>query len=181
MMSLAAPISTDYRPECGRRHDPSPSSFAMNICEQAETFRLLLLMGVIDKTDVIAWADAIIAENDSVPEWLLDVSLASNQDNVAIESKLRCDASGEWNPMAAAYAALERFAKEFQTLGRFTSAEAAHMLARWAGSATLSQDDWKAAMLPSWLADEVPYGHATDQQVAESIKNCIAHFRPGEV
>jgi hypothetical protein len=147
----------------------------MNICEQAEAFRLLLLMGVIEKSDVISWADGIIAAQDAVPEWLLDISLAANQDKWTVEAKLR-EVRGEWNPLVAAYAAIERFAKEFQANGKFTSQEAAHMLAMWAGSAKVNQDDWATAMEPSWVADEVPYGHATDQNVVESINACIAHF-----
>ena len=148
---------------------------AMNICEQAEAFRLLLLMGVVDKAEVVAWADGLIAARDTVPEWLLDVSLAANQDNWTMEAKLR-DLRGEYNPRAAAYSAMDRFAKEFQVNGSFTSEEAAHMLAAWAGSAKVSQEDWNAAMMPSWVADEVPYGYTTDQQVVESIDDCVAHF-----
>ena len=147
----------------------------MNICEQAEAFRLLLLMGVVDKSEVITWADGIIATQDEVPDWLLDVSLAANQDKWVVEGKLR-EARGELNPVVAAYGAIERFSKEFQVNVRFTSAEAAHMLAVWAGSAKISQDDWTAAMVPSWVADEVPYGYTTDQQVVESVEDCIARF-----
>ena len=62
--------------QCGRR-------VAMNICEQAEAFRLLLLMGVIDKSEVIAWADGIIAARDVVPGWLLDVSRSSKPSTIA--------------------------------------------------------------------------------------------------
>ena len=55
----------------------------------------------------------------------------------------------------------------------------ANMLAIWAGSAKVNPDDWTAAMLPSWVADEVPYGNTTDQQVVESVDNCIAYFAAG--
>ena len=147
----------------------------MNICEHAEAFRLLLLMGVIEKAEVIAWADDMIVTQDTVPEWLLDVSLAANQDKWGVEGKLR-DLPGECNPRAAAYAAIERFAKEFKTNGKYSSAEAAQMLAVWAGSAKVSQDQWTDAMVPSWIADEVPWGYTTDQQVVESIDRCIARL-----
>jgi hypothetical protein len=132
-------------------------------------------MGVIDKSEVIAWADGIIATQDAVPEWLLDVSLAANQDKWALEAKLR-EVRGDWSPLVAAYAAIERFGKEFEANGRFTSKEAAHMLAIWAGSAKIGQDDWTTAMVPSWIADDVPYGYATDQQIVDSIRDCIAHY-----
>lgn len=132
-------------------------------------------MGVIEKSDVISWADGIIAAQDTVPEWLLDISLAANQDKWTIEAKLR-EVRGEWNPLVAAYAAIEGFAKKFQANGRFTSQKAALMLAIWAGSAKVNQDDWTAAMVPSWVAGEVPYGHATDQNIVKSINACIARF-----
>ena len=147
----------------------------MNLCERAEAFRLLLLMGVIEKSEVISWADGIIASQDTLPEWLLDVSLAANQDRWELEAKLR-DVSGECIPLVAAYAAIERFAMEFKANGRFTSEAAAQMLAVWAGSAKVNRDDWTAAMVPSWVAGDVPYGHATDQQVVEAVDACVAHF-----
>ncbi len=147
----------------------------MNICEQAEAFRLLLLMEVIDKSEIIAWADGIIATQDTLPEWLLDVSLAANEDKWAIEGKLR-EVRGEASPVVAAYAAIERFAKEFHISGRFKPEQAAQMLVVWAGSAKVSQDDRTAAMVPSWVADAVPDGYTSHQGVVESINNCIARF-----
>lgn len=147
----------------------------MNICEQAEAQRLLLLMGVIDKSEIIAWADSMIASREQVPEWLLDVSLAANQDKWAIEAKLR-DVPGEPNPRVSAHAAIQRFASEFEVNCKYTSKEAAHMLAIWAESANIGQDDWVRAMVPTWIADDVASGYTTDQQVIESIRDCIAYF-----
>ena len=132
-------------------------------------------MGVIDKVEVIAWADGLVASRDRVPEWLLDVSLAANQDKWAIEAKLR-DVPGERNPLVSAYAAIQRFGKEFEANGKFTSKEAAHMLVIWAASAKVGQDHWVRAMMPSWIADDLASGYTTDQQVVESIHDCIAHF-----
>src|SRR3954453_22483845 len=66
----------------------------MSICEQAETFRLLLRMGLASKSEIISWPDDLILSRDMVPEWVLDVSLAVNDDNERLESKLRdvpCD------------------------------------------------------------------------------------------
>jgi hypothetical protein len=147
----------------------------MNICEQAEAYRLLLLMGVVEKSEIISWADGIITTQDKAPDWLLDVSLAENEKTSVIESKLR-DLPGEWSRLGAVYAALDRFAEEFQIKGRFTSREAAGMLQVWADSIKGNVKDWREAMMPGWLLDEVPYGNATDQQVVESIDACIAYF-----
>ena len=104
----------------------------MNICEQAEAFRLLLIMGVVPKSEVIAWADALIATRDELPNWLLDVSLAANEDDEAIVSKLDdlpCDA----NRMLAAYSALDRFTKAFHTEG-IGAQTGDWMLERWASA-----------------------------------------------
>lgn len=148
----------------------------MNLCEQAEAFRLLLLMGVVDPSEVIAWADRLIEEQDSVPDWLLDVSLAAKQDAWTIETKLR-NLPGEWSRKAAAHTAMARFAEEFQIHDKFTSMEAAHMLKVWVGSAKVNEDDWQTAMEPSWIADEIAFGNATDKDVVASINACIEHFR----
>ena len=147
----------------------------MNICEQAEAYRLLLQMGMVEKSEVISWADGIIVTQDRVPDWLLDVSLAENEETSAIESRLR-DLPGEWSRLGAAYAALDRFAEEFQIKGRFTSRSAADMLQVWADSIKGNEKDWREAMLPGWIADEVPFGNATDQQVVDLIDACIAYF-----
>ncbi|HZZ41307.1 MAG TPA: hypothetical protein VFE58_00080 [Tepidisphaeraceae bacterium] len=147
----------------------------MNICEQAEAFRLLLLMGVVDKKEIISWADSIISTQDNLPEWLLDLSVAANHDTATIEAKLR-ELPGEWSRISAAYAAITRFTNEFQINDKFTSPEAAHMLAVWAESAKVNQEDRAVAIMPSWIADEVPHGYAVDQDIVESIKKCITHF-----
>ena len=149
---------------------------AMNICEQAEAFRLLLLMGVIDKSEIIAWADRMIETQDSVPGWLLDVSLAANESVSVIETKLR-ELPGEWNRTTAAYAAMNRFAIEFQVHDKYTSQQAAKMLWVWAGSPKVSSEDYPAAMAPKSFADEVAYGYASDRDVVASIDACIEHFR----
>jgi hypothetical protein len=147
----------------------------MNLREEAEAFRLLLLMGVVDKAELIAWADNIIAAREVVPEWLLDLSLAANENAAAIEANLR-DLPGEWNPRSAAYAATDRFADEFQRKGKFTSPEAANMLTIWAASAKVDEEVRSAAMTPQWIADEIPFGNAKDQDVVGAIDECIARF-----
>lgn len=40
----------------------------MNICEQAETLRLLLPMGVVAKAEAIAWAHELIRKLEYCPE-----------------------------------------------------------------------------------------------------------------
>jgi hypothetical protein len=147
----------------------------MNICEQGETFRLLLLMGVVEKSEVIAWADGIIETQDGVPDWLLDVSLAANEDFGTVESKLG-DLPGEWSRLAAAYGALIRFVEAFEIEGRFNARRAARMLEVWACSAELNHEDWTAAMMPSWITSEVDSRHARDIDVIESIEGCLKHF-----
>src|SRR5687767_10003565 len=127
----------------------------MNTCEQAEAFRLLLIMGVASKPDIISWADALIAGEEHPPEWLLDLSLAANEGEDVIESKLR-DLPCDGNRVAAAYSALERFAEVFRA-GKMPPQRAALMLQRWAGSANVNQDDVTHAMTPLWLADEIEY------------------------
>ena len=57
----------------------------MNMCEQAETFRLLLIMRVAAKAEIISLADDLIMRDEHPSEWLLDLSLAANeQDEVPL-------------------------------------------------------------------------------------------------
>ena len=146
----------------------------MNICEQAEAFRLLLIMGVVSKPEIIAWADDLIATRDHPPEWLLDVSLAANESDEAIESKLR-DLRCDGDRILAGYSAIDRFAEGFRT-GGIPAQTAARMLRHWAASAKVNQDDWSAAMMPTWIADEIDCGHASEQDVIASVDTCLAHF-----
>jgi hypothetical protein len=77
-------------------------------------FQLLLIMGVVSKSEIISWADDLIARQDNVPEWLLDVSLAANGDDMAVEAKLR-DLACAADCMTAAYSAMDRFADAFHS------------------------------------------------------------------
>ena len=146
----------------------------MNICEQAEAFRLLLIMGAASKPEIIAWADDLIATHDNPPGWLCDVSLAANEDEEAIQSKLR-HLPCEGNRMIAAYSAIDRFAQAFRT-GGIPAQTAARMLERWAASATVNEDEWSAAMMPRLIASEIECGHASEQDVIASVDECLAHF-----
>jgi hypothetical protein len=146
----------------------------MNICEQAEAYRLLLIMGVVPKSEVIAWADDVIATHDQLPDWLLDVSLAANEDDEAIVSKLD-DLRCERNRMLAAYSAIDRFAERLRT-DSVCAQTAAGMLLRWASSAKINQDDWSAAMMPHWIEVEIDCGHASEEYVISSVNKCLAHF-----
>ena len=147
---------------------------SMNMCEQAEAFRLLLIMGLASKAEIISWADDWIVRDERPPEWLLDLSLAANESSDVIESKLR-DLPCEGDRTVAAYSAIERFADAFRS-GDVSLKTAALMLERWAASANVDQDDWTKAMLPIWVADEVEYGYTSKQDVVESISKCLAHF-----
>jgi hypothetical protein len=144
----------------------------MNICEQAEAFRLLLIMGLVSKSEVIAWADELIGTRDDLPGWLLDVSLAANEDNEVIAlGDLPC----EGDRMLAAYWAIDRFAGAFRR-GGMAARTAAHMLERWASSVKVYHDDWLKAMTPSWVAVEIDCGHASEQDVIALVDECLAHF-----
>ncbi len=146
----------------------------MNICEQAEAFRLLLIMGVASKAEIISWADELILARDELPGWLFDLSLAANGDDEVIESKLR-DLPCEANLMTAAYSAMDRFAEKYRA-GGVPAQTAARMLERWASGAKVNQGEWERAMMPSWIACEIDCGHASEQDVIASVDKCLAHF-----
>ena len=146
----------------------------MNICEQAEELRLSLIMGLVERSDVIRWADSLIAASEHVPEWVLDVSLAANQSAEMIESKLR-DLPCNGNRMTSAYSAIRRFSEAFQS-GRLAIARAIRMLELWAGSARVPQDGWTKAMTPTWIADDAMHGIFSSDDVIASVNECIAYF-----
>jgi hypothetical protein len=146
----------------------------MNACEQAEAFRLMLLMGVASRGEIVAWADSRIERDESPPEWLLDLSLAANQHDDVVESKLR-DLPCEGDRTAAAYSAVDRVAEAFRS-GSVPPQAAARMLQRWANSARANQHDAEQAMAPSWYADEVEYGYTSEQDVIDALNTAFAHF-----
>ena len=146
----------------------------LNICEQAEAYRLLLIMGAVAKSEIVAWADRLIATTDNLPEWLLDVSLAANDADDRMELKLR-DLPGEANPIAAAHAAMSRLAELYES-DQITPEVTAQMLRQWASSAKVSYDDWSAAMAPGWTAEDAELGHASRWDVVRSINRCLGHF-----
>ncbi len=146
----------------------------VNISEEAETFRLLLLMGIVSKPQIIAWADDLIMRLEHPPEWLLDISLAANDSEGAIEFKLR-DVPFDGDRMTAAYSALDRFAQTFQ-LGNLPAPAAASMLQVWASHSRLSIDDLTEAMTPVWIAQELEFGYTSEQGVLTAINSCLAHF-----
>jgi hypothetical protein len=146
----------------------------MNLCEQAETLRLLLIMGLVSKAEVIAWADELIATRDDLPGWLLDVSLAANEDEEGIVSKLG-DLPCEGDRMMAAYSAIDRFGEALRA-GGMGARTAARMLELWASSVKVYHDDWLKAMTPSWIADEVDCGYVSEQYLIRSVEECLVHF-----
>jgi hypothetical protein len=146
----------------------------VNICEQAEAFRLLLIMGIASKAEVIAWADERILADEHPPEWLLDLSLAANATDDVFESRLR-DLPCEGNRTAAAFTALDRFAEAFRA-AKISPRRAALMLQWWAASANVNEEDRTQAMIPIWVADEIEYDNASEWDVVETINRSLAHF-----
>ena len=57
--------------------------------EQAETHRLARMMGLVEPSDVISWADRLIAEMADPPIHVIEIALATNQSAVGLASMLR--------------------------------------------------------------------------------------------
>ncbi len=149
-------------------------SHSLNIREEAEVRRLLLIMGVISTSNVVEWADGLIERRDHVPGWLLDICLTADSDDASMLSKLN-GLPLDVNGTLAAYAALDRFEVAFRA-GHIQVIEAAAMLARWAATATLSHADQSTAAMPSSVASEIDCGLASEENVACAIEDCLAHF-----
>lgn len=66
-----------------------PIEMEQMIAQEAALKRLELLLGLISKDDVIAWADEIIAGTHDPPFQLYDISLAANRRSKEVESLLR--------------------------------------------------------------------------------------------
>jgi len=156
-----------------------PDFSTLNMRDQAEVLRLLLLMRLANKFQIIAWADSLIETQDQVPNWILDVSLAANRTEDEIELLLR-GLPGTFQERAVALGVLEYFAYEFQDNGKFTSREAAKILQVWADNVDLKDDERFAATTPLLISDEIEDFHinATDAQVVDAINACIERFLP---
>jgi hypothetical protein len=146
----------------------------MNICEQAEAFRLLLIVGIASKAEIIAWADALILTRDNPPGWLLNLSLAANGDEDVIQSKLR-DLPWDADLATGAYLAMDRLAEAYHA-GDISPQTAARMLLGWAESAKVGEDARQRAMWPAWIASDVACGDASEQDLLESMDKCLAYF-----
>ena len=57
--------------------------------DEAEIFRIGLIIGYFTKDDVINWADRIIETNENVEYEIIEISLLSNSSKADIASKLR--------------------------------------------------------------------------------------------
>lgn len=60
----------------------------MKRCDEAEVMRLLLLCNCIDVSEIIAWADGEIGNEENPPYPLIELSLLGNSNPLDVESKL---------------------------------------------------------------------------------------------
>ncbi|HEY1341315.1 MAG TPA: hypothetical protein VGF59_27585 [Bryobacteraceae bacterium] len=128
----------------------------MTYREQAEELRLSLAMGLIEKADVIRWADAIVLAEANPPTWIFDVSLASNEPPGAVANRLRDVADGI-DVTVPAQKALERLARAFRS-GKLAPLEAAQKLILWANSAQLPCETRAEAFDVMFIAEDVADG-----------------------
>ena len=131
-------------------------------------------MGLVSKAEVISWADGIIATHADPPEWLIDVSLASNGNDEMVETSLR-DLPCDGNRRLAAHAALGRFAAAFNA-GKIAPKSAARILEAWADHANINDDDRTKGKRPSRIADLIAERLMSEQDVVSEIKTCLEHF-----
>jgi hypothetical protein len=140
----------------------------MHPAEEAEVLRLLMVMGIASKDEVIAWADRLIETTDQPPAWVINISLAANRYADVIESMLS-DAAQDADRQRAAYVAMGRLAASFRA-GHLTTMDATHKLRLWATRAHVNEEDAQRAMVPDYVADEVDYGYLTEADVAQAVQ-----------
>jgi hypothetical protein len=125
----------------------------MTYREQAEELRLALAMGLIEKADVIRWADAIVEAEANPPPWIFDVSLASNESSDAVATRLRDVADGI-DLTVPTQEALDRFARVFRS-SKLAPLDAAEKLMLWVNSAQLSHETRAEAFTVKFIAEDV--------------------------
>lgn len=138
--------------------------------EQAEELRLALVMGLIEKSDVIKWADALIMQEATPPKWLLDVSLAANESKDTVGSRLQ-DAVDRLDVTVPRQKALGRFARVFRS-GELAPLNAAEMLVLWAYECGDGWDRGEAAEA-KFLAEDVAEGRCGSW---EDVRRAIDRF-----
>lgn len=57
-------------------------------------FKILLKNNLIDSHKIISWADFVISEKDSFPDYLIDISLSGSKENAEILLLLETNSSG---------------------------------------------------------------------------------------
>ena len=135
----------------------------MTYREQAEELRLALAMGLIAKADVISWADAVIQSEANPPTWVFDVSLASNESEDGVASRLRDIVAGI-DVTVPTQKALERFAQTFRS-GKLAPLDASRKLMLWVNSAQLPYETRAEAFTVKFVAEDVAdgiYGSLSD-------------------
>lgn len=130
-------------------------------------------MGLIEKADVIRWADAVIQSEASPAAWVLDVSLSANESNDAIAARLK-DVVDGIDVTAPAHNALERFAQTFRS-GQLAPLDAAQKLVLWANIARVPYETRAEAFEVKFIAEDVADGlYGSSDDVTAAIERFLA-------
>jgi hypothetical protein len=140
--------------------------------EQAEFFRLALLMGLAEVPAVIAWADALIVSSAEVPPQLIDVSLAAAgpADEVAA---LLGRLPGEGDPARAAHRVLGTLLARLYA-GELSGPEAAELLGAYGFHAAAPEAErQEAGNFPEYLYCWREGHWGTEEQLRRDVEEFL--------
>jgi hypothetical protein len=127
----------------------------MTIHEQAEYHRLLLVMGIIRREHVIAWADQLLLQS-AVPVEVIDISLAVHAKEYELDALLK-KVPGEGDLALAAHAALGRLKVLLHDL---PLADAVKKIVEYGSTAKVPEEEHQAAILFRDLYDDMLAGYS---------------------
>ncbi|MCC7385260.1 MAG: hypothetical protein IT384_25655 [Deltaproteobacteria bacterium] len=141
----------------------------LKIQEQAEVFRLGMIIGIFEPSEAIAWADRVIGEEAKPDNAILEVSMAAGANTAAMVSLLR-DAAGEHTPGKPRDVLFGILAQQLSKNQADAPAIAAQLK-----TLRSAYDAPDAAMLKAAeLAG--PFGHDDDQAATRALADFLAPY-----
>ena len=148
-----------------------------SIREEAEHFRVALAMGLLDRGEVVAWADRIIMDLDNPPGKIIEVSLAGARPADELE-RLLADIPGPADVALAAHAVLGILRERLEA-GAVTLASAVDMLWTYHQVAAIPESEKLQASVISYLLDSAIDGYyGTIEGVREEVLRFLNQHPP---
>jgi hypothetical protein len=144
--------------------------------DEAEYFRRVLEAGICQDSNIEAWADKMIVENNNaIPTWLLALST----DDETSKSKLLGDVPGEYDAVTVWDLVLARLGMATR-LDKFSREQVVRVMFRWAVGREIPTQFITAAYKLDDGLDGIKEGWYSENQFLEDFEKFFEQFRSVE-